>query len=776
MNDMLAAFDWSTTPLGPRGAWPVSLRTAVDIMMASGHAMCLAWGPERTFLYNDAYIPILGKRHPFAFGVTFAEAWPDVWEEIEPLVDKTFAGETSTFSDMPLLMARNGYPEDTWWRFSYSPVRDEGGAVAGLLNVTIETTDSVKAERDRSAASTELQRSEAKWRRLFETLAEGFILGEVVRDADGRIVDWRYEEVNDAWYDLVGVEHGCAVGRTIREVLPGIEDEWVLEFARVVETGQAIRFTRQVGDLHRWYDGVCQPAGEDWFTVIFLEVTDRILADRRRDALSELGRALTSLVDPKEILRAATEIIGRALDVGRVGYGTVAEDGETFDVPVDWTAEGYTSLTGTHRLSDYGSYAEDLRQGSTIAIPDIRLNPRTATNTAPLNAVAARSMVNRPIVENGRTVAILYVNDGQPRDWSPEELAFIADAGDRIRTALERRRAEQEAWETAAFMQSVLTASTDCIKVLELDGSLSFMSEGGMAVMEISDFNAVAGCPWPDFWQGAGNAEAKAAIAAAQNGEARNFIGKADTYRGTPKWWHVAVSPIAGADGRVDRILSVSRDITDLRESEEQRERFVRLAENSRDFVGMAHLDGRVFYMNNAARALVGLEDADITRFAMTDFFPPEQVATVVDDVLPAVQRDGHWVGELCFRHFGTGASIPVVYSVFPITDASGAVIGYGTVTRDHREKKRAEEDMQLMNGELAHRLKNVLTVVQSVAQQTLRSAPDTATASRDLGSRLMALGSATDVLTGSSWRSADLGDVARGALAPHGALGERIV
>ena len=123
MADMLSAFDWSKTSLGPRSDWPASLSTAVDIMMASGHAMCLAWGPERTFLYNDAYIPILGKRHPFALGVTFAEAWPDVWDEIKPLVDKTFAGETSTFRDMPLLMTRNGYPEDTWWSFSYSPVR-----------------------------------------------------------------------------------------------------------------------------------------------------------------------------------------------------------------------------------------------------------------------------------------------------------------------------------------------------------------------------------------------------------------------------------------------------------------------------------------------------------------------------------------------------------------------------------------------------------------------------------------------------------------------------
>ncbi|WP_332753389.1 GAF domain-containing protein, partial [Sphingomonas sp. RB1R13] len=491
MADMLSAFDWSTTSLGPRSDWPASLRTAVDIMMASGHAMCLAWGPERTFLYNDAYVPILGKRHPFAFGVTFAEAWPDVWDEIKPLVDATFAGETSTFRDMPLLMTRNGYPEDTWWSFSYSPVRGENGEVAGLLNVTLETTDRVTAKRDRDAATGELQRSEAKWRQLFETLEEGFVLGKVVRDGAGEIIDWCYEEVNDAWYDLVGIERGCAVGRTIREAFPGIEDEWVLEFARVVETGEAIRFTRQVGNLRRWYDGVCQPAGADHFTVLFLEVTDRVHADQRREALAELGRMLTAIDDPEDIVRAATALIGRTLDVGRVGFGTVGEDGETFVVPNDWTATDYPTLAGTYRMDDYGAYAEDLREGRTVVIPDIRLDPRTSGDTAPLEAVAVRSLVNRPVREKGRTVAILYINDGAPRDWTPEEVQFIADAGNRTWTALERRRAEKEARETAAFLSSVLGASTDCIKVVELDGSLSFMTDGGMKVMEISDFNTV---------------------------------------------------------------------------------------------------------------------------------------------------------------------------------------------------------------------------------------------------------------------------------------------
>ncbi|MGU3536841.1 PAS domain-containing protein [Methylobacterium sp. A54F] len=337
-------------------------------------------------------------------------------------------------------------------------------------------------------------------------------------------------------------------------------------------------------------------------------------------------------------------------------------------------------------------------------------------------------------------------------------------------------RAATAATEREAFLTSVLSSSTDCIKVLDLDGKLTFMSEGGQRVMEVSDFNAIAGCPWPDFWTGSGHAEAVAAVRGAQEGRSASFVGRASTMQGTPKWWHVAVSPIPGPDGRPRNILSVSRDITALHDSEEERDRFVRLAENSTDFIGMAHVDGRVFYMNDAARRLVGLEGANITTLAIADFFPPEDAETVADEVLPAVVRDGHWAGELRFRHFVTDELIPVLYSVFPVTDPDGKTLGYGTVTRDFRARKRAEEDMQLMNCELAHRLKNVLAVVQSVAHQTLRNAVDLPSASQDLSARLVALGAATDVLTGASWRSADLRALAEHALAPHGELGTRIV
>lgn len=339
----------------------------------------------------------------------------------------------------------------------------------------------------------------------------------------------------------------------------------------------------------------------------------------------------------------------------------------------------------------------------------------------------------------------------------------------------EKDAANGQLAEREAFLSSVLASSTDCIKILDLDARLTFMSKGGQKVMEVSDFNTIAGCPWPDFWQDKGNDEARAAIAAARNGESRSFIGKAATMAGTVKWWHVAVSPVLGADGKPESILSVSRDITATRENEEECNQLAQIVENSADFIGMARLDGSIFFLNDAALDLVGLDRAEIGRLTIADFFPPDEVEAVQKEVLPAVDRDGVWSGERLFRHFRTGELIPVLYTVFPVLDPDGAMIGYGTVTRDFRERKQAEEQQQLLNHELSHRLKNVLAVVQSVASQTLRQADDLASADEALSARFGALAQATDVLTARSWTAADLADVVERTLSPHGDLGKRI-
>jgi two-component sensor histidine kinase len=119
-----------------------------------------------------------------------------------------------------------------------------------------------------------------------------------------------------------------------------------------------------------------------------------------------------------------------------------------------------------------------------------------------------------------------------------------------------------EITDAGSILRSVLAGSGDCIKILDLDGGLQFMSEGGKRVMEVDDFSKLKDCPWPAFWEGAGNASAIEALASARAGNTATFSGAATTAKGTPRYWEVTVAPITDAQGRPQQILSISRDVT----------------------------------------------------------------------------------------------------------------------------------------------------------------------------------------------------------------------
>ncbi|GAB3344881.1 ATP-binding protein [Lysobacter tyrosinilyticus] len=141
--------DWTQTPLGPVESWPQSLRTAVSICLGSRHPIVLWWGPERWMFYNDAYRPMLGeKKHPQYLGASGQECWAEVWDVIGPMMEQVIAtGEPTWSEDLFLLMLRDGYLEETFFTFSYSPIRDDSGIPCGIFNACAETTARVLSER-----------------------------------------------------------------------------------------------------------------------------------------------------------------------------------------------------------------------------------------------------------------------------------------------------------------------------------------------------------------------------------------------------------------------------------------------------------------------------------------------------------------------------------------------------------------------------------------------------------------------------------------------------
>ncbi|WP_205691963.1 ATP-binding protein [Caulobacter soli] len=220
--------DWAATPLGPPEAWPTGLKTPLAMMLTSRFEMWLGWGEDLRFFYNDAYAPTLGTKHPASLGRPFHEVWREVYADVEPQVHSVMRDGVATWNKaLQLLLERNGYPEETYHTFSYSPLRD-GNDIKGLMCVVTEETERVISERRLETV-----------RRLGECL-----IGAVTQDAVLQgVCDALAANTDDFPFSLAYVRDplgglvGCSATEDGRELL---QRPWPLDAARGTARKQAL--------------------------------------------------------------------------------------------------------------------------------------------------------------------------------------------------------------------------------------------------------------------------------------------------------------------------------------------------------------------------------------------------------------------------------------------------------------------------------------------------------------------------------------------------------
>jgi signal transduction histidine kinase/ActR/RegA family two-component response regulator len=386
---LMRAHDWSRSPLGAPDAWPQSLRSIVGMLLNSKFPMFIAWGPELGFLYNDAYAEILSDKHPAALGNRFQDIWADIWNDILPSIEQAMQGHAVYHDNLPLTMNRKGYEEQTWFTFSYSPVRDESGEVAGMFCAVTETTEQVLAARHRAEELKRLQR-------LFQQ-APGIIA--VLRGPEHI-----FDIANDAYSWLTGSRD--ILGKPVREALPELADQGFFQLLdQVYKTGKPyfgnevpVRLQRDSnGPLEeRFVSFIYQPTFDHRgnITGIFVEGSDvtesvkahRALqasenelkaANRRKDEFlamlaHELRNPLAPIASAAALLKLGaldegrirktsevitrqvehmTELVDDLLDVSRVTRGLVTLQEETLDVGslLADAAEQVRSLMATKR-------------------------------------------------------------------------------------------------------------------------------------------------------------------------------------------------------------------------------------------------------------------------------------------------------------------------------------------------------------------------------------------------------------------------------------------
>ena len=180
--------------------------------------------------------------------------------------------------------------------------------------------------------------------------------------------------------------------------------------------------------------------------LVRLRVSEDRLANAfaRQVALTEIGDHLRDLSTIPQMSAAAAEIVGRTLEASRAGYGELDATGAFIEVLADWTPSGTRNLLGRHRFADYGTLGPVVARGETLAIGDVKADPLSADDAQTFRRFDIQALLNVPIQEQGRTVAMLYVHDTKPRDWSAEEVVFARNVADRVLVSVARLRAEEQ--------------------------------------------------------------------------------------------------------------------------------------------------------------------------------------------------------------------------------------------------------------------------------------------------------------------------------------------
>lgn len=533
--------------------------------------MALVTGPNHRFeLTNPNYQKVIGHRE--VIGRTVGEVLTDaVAQGYLDLLDQVYRSGEAHRADSALYAVQaepGGEIVDRYVDFVFQPLKEDGR----VWGVFIQGMD----VSDRHRADQALALSEARYGALFAAMATGFCVIEMKFDAADRPVDYRIVEGNKAFEEMTGLVD--PYGKWVSEIAPGLEQHWFDLYGGVARTGEPVRFENPADIFGRWYDVQALRIGQPgaWqVAILFNNITERKQSETRQNALLELNDAIRDLTDAGDIAQASAQVLARTMGVSRAGYGTVDTVAETITIARDFNQPGVSSIAGVLSFRDYGSYIEDIKRGETVAIDDVALDPRTADTAEALKAISAGSFVNMPLMEQGRVVAMVFVNHATARHYTDSDLRLMREVAERVRTATERARSEAALRDSEAQFRVFAQATPIQIWASWADGSLYWFNPQVYAYSGLAEGALDGATGWgkivhPDDLDWASERWVQA-LASGQVYENEFRIRRHD---GVYRTFMVRAEPVHDEEGRILRWVGSNTDIEDLRRQSAELARF----------------------------------------------------------------------------------------------------------------------------------------------------------------------------------------------------------
>ncbi|RWY51260.1 PAS domain-containing sensor histidine kinase [Mucilaginibacter gilvus] len=337
MGELIRSIDWSKTPIGPVDQWPQSLRLATSIMLSTPFPMYIAWGKEYIQLYNDGYRPILGStKHPQAMGISTRETFAEIWHIIASMFDGVMEGTAVGFPNFMLPLDRNGYVEECFFDFSYSPIYNDDETVGGVLVTVIETTENLKNIQKLKESNVALKRSEENLRNL--------ISHAPVAMAVFRGPDYVIEIVNQKVLELWGKTYEQVINKPVFEGLPEVIGQGIdVLLSNVFSTGE--RFIANELPVNLFRNGELQLV---YLNFVYEALKD---SDDKIYGIAAVAVEVTEQVNARQNVEEAEERARLAIEAAKIG---------TFDYnfldDTVVTSPRFDEIMGIDNTSDHSQY------------------------------------------------------------------------------------------------------------------------------------------------------------------------------------------------------------------------------------------------------------------------------------------------------------------------------------------------------------------------------------------------------------------------------------
>ncbi|MDF2382557.1 PAS domain-containing protein [Nostoc ellipsosporum NOK] len=353
-------------------------------------------------------------------------------------------------------------------------VKRSDGSVAWMLSRAIPLFDdqgeitewfgTASDVHQRRVIKDALQKSEEKYRTIFETIDEGFCIFEVIYK-DKKPTDLLWIEVNTAYEKQTGLKD--TVGKLASEVMPGTEKHWLDIYDQVVKTGEAVHFENWHEPTDRWYNTFCSRIGKSenkQVAVLFSDVTARKRQERRQQLQLRLADGLRFISDPVAIQFEAARILGELLGAQRVAYSGI--DQTAYIIERDWS-NGVSSITGRLSITSFPKHIYDsLTTGQRVTYSNISNNPDfSAEETAAYAALNIEAFAAIPLMKDNTLTVLFIVMYTTTHTWTDHEIEMIEETAERTWAAVERARAEEALRKSESQLKQLVKMRDEFISI-----------------------------------------------------------------------------------------------------------------------------------------------------------------------------------------------------------------------------------------------------------------------------------------------------------------------